>query len=239
MDTVATLAATQTLTNKTLTAPVVATTDTLTNTGTLTLPTSTDTLVGRATTDTLTNKTYSVPNVSGVTQDDTLTWLLCYNSSTGAVYYRASTSIPKMVEAHYRHASDQSINNTTATVAKFDTTIASVSDLSYNASTGIFTVNTAGVYTVTATISFAANATGFRDIWFQVGGDSQHWGGVIVGTGGGNLTTLTTTVSRKFAVNDTFNIGVYQNSGGALNIVGSGSVGDDCTKIIITGILQA
>ena len=49
-----TLTATQTLTNKTLTAPVIAT---IVNTGTLTLPTSTDTLVGRATTDTLTNKT--------------------------------------------------------------------------------------------------------------------------------------------------------------------------------------
>lgn len=44
----------QTLTNKTLTAPVIST---ITNTGTITLPTSTDTLVGRATTDTLTNKT--------------------------------------------------------------------------------------------------------------------------------------------------------------------------------------
>lgn len=47
------LTATQTLTNKTLTAPVIAT---ISNTGTLTLPTSTDTLVGKATTDTLTNK---------------------------------------------------------------------------------------------------------------------------------------------------------------------------------------
>ena len=44
----------QTLTNKTLTAPVIGT---ISNTGTLTLPTSTDTLTGRATTDTLTNKT--------------------------------------------------------------------------------------------------------------------------------------------------------------------------------------
>jgi len=52
--TVATLTGTQTLTNKTLTTPVIST---ITNTGTLTLPTSTDTLVGRATTDTLTNKT--------------------------------------------------------------------------------------------------------------------------------------------------------------------------------------
>jgi len=43
----------ETLTNKTLTAPVIST---ISNTGTLTLPTSTDTLVGKATTDTLTNK---------------------------------------------------------------------------------------------------------------------------------------------------------------------------------------
>jgi len=53
---VVTLSATQTLTNKTLTNPVIST---IVNTGTLTLPTSTDTLVGRATTDTLTNKSIS------------------------------------------------------------------------------------------------------------------------------------------------------------------------------------
>ena len=52
--TVATLTGSQTLTNKTLTTPVIST---ISNTGTVTLPTATDTLVGRATTDTLTNKT--------------------------------------------------------------------------------------------------------------------------------------------------------------------------------------
>jgi hypothetical protein len=57
--TVVTLTGTQTLTNKTLTTPVIAQ---ISNTGTLTLPTSTDTLVGRATTDTLTNKTISGAN---------------------------------------------------------------------------------------------------------------------------------------------------------------------------------
>jgi hypothetical protein len=46
----------QTLTNKTLTSPTISS---IVNGGTLTLPTSTDTLVGRATTDTLTNKTIS------------------------------------------------------------------------------------------------------------------------------------------------------------------------------------
>jgi hypothetical protein len=67
--TVATLTGSQTLTNKTLTAPVISS---ISNTGTLTLPTSTDTLVGRATTDTLTNKTIDVDNntVSNIEVDN-------------------------------------------------------------------------------------------------------------------------------------------------------------------------
>jgi hypothetical protein len=55
------LANAQTWTNQTLTAPVIST---ISNTGTLTLPTSTDTLVGRATTDTLTNKTLTSPVIN-------------------------------------------------------------------------------------------------------------------------------------------------------------------------------
>lgn len=59
---------TQTLTNKTLTSPV------LNNGGVLTLPTSTDTLVGRATTDTLTNKTLTSPTITGtLTANNTVT----------------------------------------------------------------------------------------------------------------------------------------------------------------------
>jgi predicted acyltransferase (DUF342 family) len=60
----------QTLTNKTLTGPVIST---ITNTGTLTLPTTTDTLVGRATTDTLTNKTLTSPTISTITNSGTIT----------------------------------------------------------------------------------------------------------------------------------------------------------------------
>jgi hypothetical protein len=65
-----TLTGTQTLTNKTLTSPVIST---ISNTGTVTLPTATDTLVGRATTDTLTNKTLTSPAVTGGTLVDSIT----------------------------------------------------------------------------------------------------------------------------------------------------------------------
>jgi hypothetical protein len=59
--TVVTLTGTQTLENKTLTSPVISS---IVNTGTLTLPTSTDTLIGRSTTDTLTNKTLTSPVIN-------------------------------------------------------------------------------------------------------------------------------------------------------------------------------
>lgn len=58
---IVTLTGSQTLTNKTLTTPIIST---ISNTGSLTLPTSTDTIVGRATTDTLTNKTLTAPVIA-------------------------------------------------------------------------------------------------------------------------------------------------------------------------------
>ena len=60
-DTIVARDTTDTLTNKTLTSPVISS---ISNTGTLTLPTSTDTLVGRDTTDTLTNKTLTSPTIN-------------------------------------------------------------------------------------------------------------------------------------------------------------------------------
>ena len=53
---------TQTLSNKTLTSPTIAT---IVNGGSVTVPTGPDTLVGRATTDTLTNKTLTSPVING------------------------------------------------------------------------------------------------------------------------------------------------------------------------------
>ena len=74
-----TLTNSATLTNKTLTAPVIST---ISNTGTITLPTSTDTLVGRATTDTLTNKTLTAPRINLATNARTASYTLVLSDSS-------------------------------------------------------------------------------------------------------------------------------------------------------------
>ena len=85
--TLATLAGAETLTNKTLTTPIIAT---ISNTGTLTLPTSTDTLVGRATTDTLTNKTLTSPTLTAPALGTPASGVLssCTVDGTDAVGFR-------------------------------------------------------------------------------------------------------------------------------------------------------
>lgn len=98
------LTGTETLTNKTLTTPVIAS---ISNSGTITIPTGTDTLIGRATTDTLTNKTLTSPvlntGVSGTAvldEDDMVS-----NSATQVAtqqsikaYVDANTGIANVVE---------------------------------------------------------------------------------------------------------------------------------------------
>jgi hypothetical protein len=89
-DTLVGKATTDTLTNKTLTSPVIST---ITNTGTLTLPTSTDTLVGKATTDTLTNKTLTSPTINSAKIN------LDFNAQTGTSYTLVASDSSKLVTA--------------------------------------------------------------------------------------------------------------------------------------------
>ena len=93
--TVTTLTGSQTLTNKTLTTPIISS---ISNTGTITLPTSTDTLVGKATTDTLTNKTLTSPvldtAISGTAFKDEDTM-----SSNSATAVASQQSIKAYVDA--------------------------------------------------------------------------------------------------------------------------------------------
>lgn len=83
---VATISGTETLTNKTLTTPIISS---ISNTGTITLPTSTDTLVGRNTVDTLTNKT--IGSTNSVTQTDDVFTLQAFGAPTKQVRISAAS----------------------------------------------------------------------------------------------------------------------------------------------------
>jgi hypothetical protein len=68
--TMATLAGAETLLNKTLTAPIIAT---INNGGTVTIPAGPETLVGRSTTDVLVNKTLTAPIIASINNGGTVT----------------------------------------------------------------------------------------------------------------------------------------------------------------------
>ena len=79
---------TQTLTNKTLTTPVIASLNQASGSNTLTMPAATDTLVGRATTDTLTNKTLDSATLTKHTQE---TATISATAATGTINYDLKT----------------------------------------------------------------------------------------------------------------------------------------------------
>lgn len=85
-----TLTGTQTLTNKTLTSPAMSS---IKNGGTLALPTSSDTLIGKSTTDTLENKTFSeatfnTPTLQSVAEK----WNIVSSSPAGSQNIDAATA---------------------------------------------------------------------------------------------------------------------------------------------------
>lgn len=128
----------QTLTNKTLTTPIISQ---ISNIGTITLPTSTTTLVGTATTDTLTNKTIDASN-------NTITNISNTNISTSA-----SITPSKINFAYfdaYNTASQTPIPTTPTFLAiNFDVQRQNVG-FTHTLGTSAITINTTGTYYVIA-----------------------------------------------------------------------------------------
>ena len=166
-------ATTQTLTNKTLTAPVISS---IVNTGTLTLPTSTDTLVGRNTTDTLTNKTLTLPVISSIVNTGTLT----LPTSTDTLVGRATSDT-------LTNKTMSGSNNTFSNIANASLTYSSVTIGSSNLSLGGTLSTLAGV-----TISGATNTlTNIPNTALTNAGVTYN--GVAVALGGSGTLKASTT----------------------------------------------
>jgi hypothetical protein len=121
---------TQTLTNKTLTSPIISS---ISNGGTITLPSSTTTLIGRDTTDTLTNKTIAA---SG----NTITGITNINLSGSAGITNAN------------------LENSTISGVSLGSNLASLSFGGFISATGSYNGSTAISVSVAATTANTANS---------------------------------------------------------------------------------
>lgn len=89
---IATQVGTETLTNKTLTTPIMSTIWSGSSATPLTLPVATDTLVGRATTDTLTNKSLTTPKITTALWDTAGAVFLAITPVASSVNYLTLTN---------------------------------------------------------------------------------------------------------------------------------------------------
>jgi hypothetical protein len=229
----------QTLTNKTLTTPVISS---ITNTGTLTLPTSTDTLVGRATTDTLTNKTLTspvltTPTISTIdakgdllagTADNTIGRLAIgtngqvltadSDETTGMKWATPSAGASFVGCSLYDTNATQSISNNTSTLVtwnseNFDTN--TFHSTSTNTSRITIPSGKAGYYLFTSYGFFGDNATGNRRLDLRKNGSLiRSW---PTPSTTATFSGLTITCLLSLAEADYIEIAVFQTSGGALS----------------------
>jgi len=159
-DTLVGKATTDTLTNKTLTSPIIST---ISNTGTLTLPTSTDTLVGRATTDTLTNKTLTTPIISSISNTGTIT----LPTSTDTLVGRATT------DTLTNKSIDLTNNTLSTTLAQLNTAVsdATLVDLDDSQTLSNKTINADNntITNLAVGAEVATTLTETEEIWIPAG----------------------------------------------------------------------
>jgi hypothetical protein len=131
----------------TIAAPAVA------GSGTLTLPTGTDTLIGKATTDTLTNKTLTSPTI------------------TGATITVAATAAPAF--SAYRNAS-QSVSGGVNTKVAIDTEEFDTNSNFDSVTNYRFTPTVAGYYQINAGVSFSTTVTYAQILIYKNGASYKY-----------------------------------------------------------------
>jgi hypothetical protein len=138
-----------------------------------------------------------------------------------------------------RRTTNQSIANVTWTVINWNTEAHDTDDM-FTATTNQITVQTAGLYLVTASLSFVSNSTGFRigaialNPTITGSGDSASVASNFTAFASdartpavnGAETAVSLSLVASLAANDKIALIGYQNSGGALNAVSTAQSSD-------------
>lgn len=166
--------------------------------------------------------TQAVPHTWGNTDSITVTAEVPIVGWSSNVQMSSETDT-RVISARATRSSSQSISNSSQTDVVFNA-ISIDKTGTFNTSTGIYTCTTAGSYRASAHVEFAANATGYRQVFLvkdgsnysQLGLDPAPSGTVATSVGGSDIV--------ECSAGSTLKIGVVQTSGGSLNIGPTGSV---------------
>jgi hypothetical protein len=183
-----------------------------TSSRTINLPNASTTLLGNNNTDVITNKTIAYGS-------NTITGLPISSSGYAAYYVLNNTSISNVID----------------TIIPFDTSLATDSGISN--SSGTFTINTAGVYTIVATVGYLLNAAGFRRSYIMLNSSTVQYGQNRIL---GNSTIdvfMVSSFTAKLSAGDTIKVMTLQSSGGSATLIGyNGFAGSSMTMVQFTRI---
>ena len=129
--------------------------------------------------------------------------------------------MPAAVGARVYNSANISVGNAATQFLTFNSERFDTSAIhSTSSNTGRLTLPLAGKWAIGCAVSFAANATGGRAIQIWLNGGTVIATTFIPATAGGVLSTDIAVVTEyDFAANDYLELGVYQSSGGNLNVL--------------------
>ena len=140
----------------------------------------------------------------------------------------ATVTVAKLASTPHvsvRHSISQSIATATDTALAFDTERFDTDTMHDTATNNSrLTATTAGKYRISANVSFASNATGYRAVWLRKNGNSANpLARVVSPPVNGAITELCVSILENLVAADYVEVMVYQNSGGALNCEAAGA----------------
>lgn len=194
-------------------------------------------IVGDTDTQTLTNKTFTSPvlngNVSGtsVLDEDAMSSnsadKLATQQSIKAYVDNSISAIPNPVAGVQRvrafRTSNQSISNNTETPVQFDNESYDTNTMHDNVTNNTrITFTTAGIYSVSGNVVWAAAAGGRRNITIKLNG-TTYLVQQELPLSSTNDASGSFSLQHSFIAGDYIEVNVYQSSGGAINLNAAGS----------------